>query len=277
MVNVTFTPRLQEEYQQLFDTCAIRTGKEKIVDSLISQIGKNRDRYQAVGDQLNMPWYVVGVLHNMEASLNFTKHLHNGDPLTRRTVQVPAGRPKTGEPPFTWEVSAVDALQIKKMDQWKDWSIPGTLYKIEQYNGFGYRVFHPTVRSPYLWSFSNHYTAGKYVADGTFSTTAVSQQCGAAVILRRMAEVETIRFDATGMPLFTKKQEETHGDSLTRFEPFVQFSTKKKSAIAEELQRTLNKFPGIFVKVDGVPGERTSDAFKKVVGHYLMGDPRAKQ
>jgi hypothetical protein len=36
----------------------------------------------------------------------------------------------------------------------------------------------------------------------------------------------------------------------------------------------LNTFPGIFVKVDGVPGERTSDAFRKVTGHFLFGDPR---
>ena len=41
--------------------------------------------------------------------------------------------------------------------------------------------------SPYLWSFSNHYARGKYVADGHFSATAVSQQCGAALLLKRLA------------------------------------------------------------------------------------------
>jgi lysozyme family protein len=45
-------------------------------------------------------------------------------------------------------------------------------------------------------------------------------------------------------------------------------------AQAEDLQRWLNTFPGIFVKVDGVPGNRTSDAYKKVTGSYLPGDPR---
>ena len=45
-------------------------------------------------------------------------------------------------------------------------------------------------------------------------------------------------------------------------------------ARAEDLQLWLNTFPGIFVKVDGSPGDRTSAAFFKVTGHYLPGDPR---
>jgi peptidoglycan hydrolase-like protein with peptidoglycan-binding domain len=46
------------------------------------------------------------------------------------------------------------------------------------------------VPSPYLWSFSNHYTRGKYVADGRFSPTAVSQQVGAAVLLKQLSGVK---------------------------------------------------------------------------------------
>ena len=50
--------------------------------------------------------------------------------------------------------------------------------------------------------------------------------------------------------------------------------SNKKIAYGEELQNFLNKFPGIYLKVDGVPGERTSDAFKKVTGYYLKDDLR---
>jgi hypothetical protein len=32
--------------------------------------------------------------------------------------------------------------------------------------------------------------------------------------------------------------------------------------------------PDISVKVDGKPGERISNALKRVIGHYLIGDPR---
>ena len=46
------------------------------------------------------------------------------------------------------------------------------LFRLEAYNGSGYRDKHPDVKTPYLWSFSNHYTRGKYVADGTVSGTA---------------------------------------------------------------------------------------------------------
>ena len=47
------------------------------------------------------------------------------------------------------------------------------------------------------------------------------------------------------------------------------------AARAKELQRWLNTFPGIFVKIDGVPGPRTSEAYRKVTGSYLPGDPRS--
>lgn len=204
----------------------------------------------------------------MEAGLRFTGHLHNGDPLTARTVHVPKGRPKTGNPTFTWEQSAADALQIAKLDSWDDWTVPGVLYKLEAYNGFGYRTRHPEVLSPYLWAASNHYTRGKYVADGTFSPTAVSKQCGGAVLLRRMAEAGVLAFDATNT------LDEEPPTDLDDVAPLVRFSSKKSEAAAQ-LQSLLNSFPGIFVRVDGVPGKRTSDAFRKVTGHFLLGDPRA--
>jgi hypothetical protein len=105
------------------------------------------------------------------------------------------------------------------------------------------------------------------VADGTWSDTAVSKQCGAAVILRRLAEKGLVSFrdqprPATGQP------------------PLVSYSMRKSTdpAIVQrvlDLQTWLNTFPGVFVKLDGVPGKKTSDAFKLVTGRLLPGDPRA--
>jgi len=51
------------------------------------------------------------------------------------------------------------------------------------------------VKSPYLWSYSNLYTSGKYVGDGQWSETAVSRQCGAMVLLKRLQEKGEIRLD----------------------------------------------------------------------------------
>ena len=182
------TAAQRHNYDLLFESCLVRPNRRTTVDRLLASINKSRPRYEKVGKALGIPWYVVGIIHSLEASGNFTRHLHNGDPLNARTTHVPAGRPKTGKPPFTWEQSAIDALRGQGLDNWKDWSPAGTLFKLEGYNGFGYRDHHPNVPSPYLWSFSTHYARGKYVADGHFSPPAVSQQCGAALLLKRLAE-----------------------------------------------------------------------------------------
>src|SRR6185503_10373839 len=109
------------------------------VDALVAQIAANRKRYAAAGAPVGTPWYVVGVIHALESSLNFSAHLHNGDPLTARTVQVPAGRPPTGIPPFQWEESAIDALTLEAFPSVKLWTVERIAYQLEAYNGWGYR------------------------------------------------------------------------------------------------------------------------------------------
>lgn len=185
MPRVPFTPDLAAEYQTLFDTCAVTPARAKEVAAACNRILTHKARYTALGGPLGIPWHFIGIIHCMECSCNFKKHLHNGDPLTGRTTRVPAGRPKEGEPPFTWEQSAADALVRQHLGADTDWSLPGMLYQFERYNGFGYRQQHG-IHSPYLWSFSNHYTSGKYVEDRKWSPTAVSEQCGAAVLLKEL-------------------------------------------------------------------------------------------
>jgi len=180
------TTALAKEYSDLFNRCKIAPDNMAEVEEVVQRILQNKNRYALIAAQSTVPWYVIAVIHNMECGLDFTKHLHNGDSLKRRTVNVPAGRPKTGQPPFTFEVSALDALKYDKLTEWNDWSIGGICYKLEGFNGWGYRA--RKINSPYLWSYSNLYTSGKYVADNKWSGTAVSGQCGAAVILRRMSD-----------------------------------------------------------------------------------------
>jgi lysozyme family protein len=55
----------------------------------------------------------------------------------------------------------------------------------------------------------------------------------------------------------------------------VRYAPRVVSEAGMALQRWLNTHPGIFVRVDGKAGQRTSDAFHAVTGHYLDGDPRA--
>ena len=250
-----FTAALRAEYEALWRTCAISDQHRDAVDALAVAVERRLARYAAVEAALGVPWFVVAAIHHLEASGDFTRHLHNGDSLTTRTVHVPSGRPPTGSPPFTWEASAADALRIRALPTWTDWSLAGVLYQLEGYNGFGYRNHHPEVRTPYLWSFSTHYTRGKYIADGQWSSSAVSEQCGAAVLLRRLAERGTIALGG-----------------LASVGPLLRFGTAGDAA--SELQEFLNTL-GFALRVDGQAGPRTSAAVQAALGHYLVGDLRA--
>src|SRR5262249_48824149 len=146
--------------------------------------------YKAVETETGVPWYVIGLIHLMEAGGNFACHLHNGDSLSGRTVQVPKGRPKDGTPPFTWKDSAIDAIRYDGLDKVEDWSIERICFELEKFNGWGYRNNHPEVLSPYLWSGTNHYARGKYVKDRQWDPAAVSGQSGAMAIFKAATELD---------------------------------------------------------------------------------------
>jgi lysozyme family protein len=184
MIRIVYDDAMKADYQHLFNACQVRDKYIPQTDALVKQIAAHKLRYEAVAKVIGCPWYVVGCIHNLECGLSFAKHLHNGDPLSAKTTHVPANRP-AGSPPWTWEESATDALRLVHLDSWHDWSVPGILYKLEGYNGYGYRQYHPEVKSPYLWSGTNQYTKGKYIADGHYDKDCVSQQLGIAAILKR--------------------------------------------------------------------------------------------
>lgn len=173
------------DLDRMFNDMAIRADWLDRAESACSLVEKSKERYQVVADAFRVPWYFVGIVHLMEGSCNFKTHLHNGDSLLKRTVNVPAGHPKQGNPPFTWEVSAIDALDLEEVEG-PFASTGAMLDKIERFNGLGYRK--KGIPSPYLWSGSNYYWRGKYVADGKFDPNAVSKQVGAAVVLKLILE-----------------------------------------------------------------------------------------
>ncbi|NYZ15955.1 hypothetical protein HL658_25725 [Azospirillum sp. RWY-5-1] len=181
---------LRDEYDQLFESCVIDENRIPTIERYyIRPLVENEGRYRAVSVKTGVPWWVVGIIHGLEAGFSFKSHLHNGDPLDQRTVQVPAGRPKTGQPPFTWEESAQDAL-TGKFGVAVDWSLAGTLFNLELYNGLGYR--NRGRATPYLWAFTNHHRKGKFVKDGVFDPEALTRQAGAAAILKRALDRKLI-------------------------------------------------------------------------------------
>src|SRR3954471_11428149 len=125
MPKLPFTPELSHEYETLFKSAVIKKECYPEVDKYIDKIVANKATYEEVGGPMKIPWYVVGIIHCMEGGLDFKTHLHNGDPLTAKTVQEPAGRPVAGNPPYDWKVSATDALMYDGFDKKTDWSVAG--------------------------------------------------------------------------------------------------------------------------------------------------------
>lgn len=180
---------LKNEYASLYNQAELDGRFDNQISNQVNKIKNNASRYQVVEQETGVPWYVVALIHNMEVSLRFDGHLHNGDPLSNRTINVPSGRPKKGSPPFTWEESAIDALEERQQNSWSQissWSIPAILWRGENFNGWGYRQYREPVKTPYLWSGTTIYTKGKYVSDGRWDGNAVSQQIGMAALLKEM-------------------------------------------------------------------------------------------
>lgn len=188
MASFTNFADVKAGYTNLWAAAKIRPEHLPDVHAAATAILAHRDRYEALTPKV--PWWFVGVIHRLEGGGNFNTHLHNGDPLTARTVHVPAGRPAAGSPPFTWEESALDALQYDGLLNETDWSFPKACWHWERFNGFGYAK--KGVNSPYVWSDTTLYTAGKYVSDGVFDAAAVSKQVGAAAILKCLIDMGEI-------------------------------------------------------------------------------------
>lgn len=241
-----FTDTARKGYANLFSTMIVNPDRRDDAGRIVDRIAKNRSRYEAVEAKTGVPWYWVAIVHNLESGLDFACHLHNGDTLTARTRHVPAGRPVSGYPPFTWEESAEDALRLKSLDKERDWSIPKMLWQFERYNGFGYEA--RGVNSPYVWSFSNHYRGGKYVSDGHFDASAISQQCGAAVLVRILMDRGLISADPT--PILMEASRAAEAAAKPKQEP--------------DAMSDLQKFLPLF------------DQFAPVLGGMIFGAPGAK-
>ena len=142
-----------------------------------------KQRYQNVGAQTKVPWYVIAVIHERESSQSWAASLAQGDPWNQVSILVTRGR----GPFASWEAAAVDALAncAPFAARWTDWSIGGLLTLLEEYNGLGYAM--RGVPSPYIWAATDQYRSGKYIADGHYDPNAVDHQLGCAALLARMA------------------------------------------------------------------------------------------
>lgn len=148
--------------------------------------------YQEIEKATKVPWWVVGVIHQRESNQNFDTQLGQGDPLGQVSRHDPAGRGPffnhPTDPPLhdAFYRAALDALIdcAPHAAKWTDWSSGGTLTILEEYNGLGYAM--RGVPSAYVWSGTNQYMSGKFIADHVYRAGTKDVQEGCAPIIARM-------------------------------------------------------------------------------------------
>lgn len=142
-------------------------------------------RYQAVYEFCGVPIAVIAALHYRESNFDFATGLGQGDPIDAPSVHVPKGH----GPFVTWEDAANFYLHFDHMDDnSQPWSLPYACFKTEAWNGFGPRNHGRT--SGYLWSGTDQYTGGKYVADGVWNPDVKDVQLGVIPIIKEMISLD---------------------------------------------------------------------------------------
>ena len=195
---------LREANAARWKNMKILSSRQASLEHTAKLIISNKSKYQKVEhglveQGLYAPWWFVGIVHIREADGNFNAQLSQGDPLSHVSVHVPAGRgpfvDHPGEKYDAFTRGCFDALVdcAPHSAKSKDWSVGGTLTQFELYNGLGYA--NKGIPSPYVWSGTDQYTSGKYVADGVFSASTVDTQPGCAALLYLMMQLDsTIKF-----------------------------------------------------------------------------------
>jgi len=167
-------------------------------------------RYQGVTDRLTfisqsvptihpVPWWFVAIVSEREygGPPHWDKQLGQGDDLSKVSHNVPVGmgpylpHPSDTTPGFdAWTRCCVDVLvnSAPFAAKWTVWTIGGVLTLFEEYNGLGYAE--RGVPSAYVWSGTDQYISGKFVADHVFDPKRVDVQEGCAGILRMMMTID---------------------------------------------------------------------------------------
>lgn len=184
------------EYVRLWSTMTITDEAE--VTRIATDRLRNKVRYAAAVAGTRVPWYFLLVIHNRESTSNFSKNIHNGQPLSQVTTIAPKGR----GPFSSFEESVQDWIRLKGLDKVASWPLEQIAYQSERNNGPGYR--NHGVPSAYLWALSSAYKGGKYIKDGLegWSPTTWDTQCGTMTLLKKLMELDkTIVLDGAKPPL----------------------------------------------------------------------------
>lgn len=172
-------------YERLFTTMKILPGCERQCMGATQTVIRGKPRYIQVEARAEAPWAVIGIIHMLECGCSWNRQILNGEFWNLKTRNWPPGL----GPWESWEESAVCGMLRFRKRYPQKWTIGTIGLFLERWNGMGYAA--RGKNSPYLWSMSNHGVGvGKFVADGKYSPTAVSDQVGAMVLLKLIEEAE---------------------------------------------------------------------------------------
>lgn len=217
---------------------------------------KNKARYEAVEAKTGVPAELIAALHWRESTANFKTYLHQGDPLGRKAVHVPKNIPLFHK----WENAAVHALNMKGSIR-KKLGITATTTDMaalatfaEYYNGLGYH--YKKTASPYVYSGTNQYSRGKYVADGRYSRTHRDNQLGVVTMLNYITEMEALggsgaspATDATSQPMLEKGDS---GDAVERLQEKLKGAGYYRGAVDGDFGRGTRAAVRRFQRANGL-------------------------
>jgi lysozyme family protein len=146
-----------------------------------------------------VPWWFVAVVSEREygGPPRWDRQLGQGDELHQKSRHVPAGMgpylDHAGDVTpghDAWTRCCVDVLvnSAPFAAKWTDWCAGGVLTLWEEYNGLGYAA--RGVPSAYVWSGTDQYVSGKYIADHVYRASAIDVQEGCAPILAMMMAID---------------------------------------------------------------------------------------
>lgn len=182
---------LKKSNQTRWDNMKINSSMSPL-DKVAKRLIAAKNRYLVVSAKTGVPWFIIAVIHEREASQDWGANLAQGDPWNKVSTHIPRG-----QGPFkSWEDAAINAIHSDHLDTWNDWTAGGALTALEKFNGLGYAS--KGRPSPYVWAKTDQYVSGKYIADGVYDNNAVDKQDGCAALIKRMQALDpSISFTST--------------------------------------------------------------------------------
>lgn len=184
---------LRPEYERLL--AAMTATRPREVDQVARKLGSAPylSRFDIVSRTTGVPTAMIAGLNERESGCDFHTGMGQGDRWDRVSVHVPKG---CGPFP-SWEAAAEFYIHYDHLDDNSTpWDLPYACWKGEVWNGFGPR--NHGRHTGYLWSGTNIYTGGKYVADGVWDPNAQDKQLGIVPVMLRMMELAPgLAFGAT--------------------------------------------------------------------------------